>query len=458
MTQKRTSGFMERWFTTPSITWAQSRDILLPHVAEHLFTVLFGLINTGMISASGVTSLSAVSLVDTLNNFLFVFFVGISTGASVVVANYRGRGDQAKLHEASVQAVTSVTLFTLLTTLFIMLFNRPLLTLLFGAVEEDVMNKARLYLLGGSITLPFLGVPRAICGVLRGIGEGKTSLKFTVISTSSYVVFNVLFLTVLRLGIPGLILSITLNRVVDVIVLLWLMRKSHSQFQFNIREFFRIDFGILRSIMRVGLPCAMEQLFFTGGRLVTQTIIVPMGTNAIVTYNISYSIMLLNQAFASPLNTAMFSITGICMGNRRPQDVRRLTKAYIVLNSVVYVGVGALVLLCFGQLVSFYHAPAEAVPLIWQCVLITAAVHPFMHAIGFTLPSVFRAVGDGLYCTVATLAIMWVVRVLGGYLLGTVAGMGVLGVWIAMVLDWVVRCVMFPLHYRGERWLKHQVV
>ena len=90
----RFQKFLDHWFTTPSIDWRQSMAIVIPHVAEHLFTVLFGLLNTGMISSSGVTSLSAVSLVDTLNNFLFVFYIGISTGAGVVVANYRGRNDQ----------------------------------------------------------------------------------------------------------------------------------------------------------------------------------------------------------------------------------------------------------------------------------------------------------------------------------------------------------------------------
>ena len=164
--------------------------IVLPIIAEHLFTTLFGLLNTAMISSSGVTSLSAVSLVDSLNTFLFVIYTGISTGAGVVVANYRGSKDEVKLHEASVQAVTWVTLFTLMTTLFILVFHVPLLKLLFGAAEQEVMDKARLYLLGGSLSLPFLGVTTAICGVLRGIGEGRTSLIYTGISTAKYVMFT----------------------------------------------------------------------------------------------------------------------------------------------------------------------------------------------------------------------------------------------------------------------------
>ena len=203
----RAERFMTRHFTRPSITWRQSVTIVIPLIAENLFSTLFGLLNTGMISASGVTSLSAVSLVDTLNTFLFVFYSGIATGACVVVANYRGKGNPKELHESMCQAVTSVTLFTIITTIFVILFNKPLLTMLFGAAEEEVMEKAQLYMLGGALSLPLLGYVTAICGVLRGIGEGRISLVYTMISSIAYVLLNVLFLTVLGWGIPGLILA-----------------------------------------------------------------------------------------------------------------------------------------------------------------------------------------------------------------------------------------------------------
>ena len=121
----RADRFLTKHFTRPSITWRESVTIVIPLIAENLFTTLFGLLNTGMISSSGVTSLSAVSLVDTLNTFLFVFYAGIATGACVVVANYRGQGDADKLHEASVQAVTAATLFNIVTSLVMILLNRP---------------------------------------------------------------------------------------------------------------------------------------------------------------------------------------------------------------------------------------------------------------------------------------------------------------------------------------------
>jgi len=450
--------FMDRHFTRPSITWQQAVSIVLPLIAENLFNTLFGLLNTGMISSSGVTSLSAVSLVDTLNTFLFVFYAGIATGASVIVANYRGRGDQEMLHKASIQAVTSVTLFTIFTSLFIIAFNGPLLSLLFGSAEAEVMEKARTYMLGGALTLPLLGVTTSMCGVLRGIGEGRTSLGYTIFSTIKYVLLNVIFLRILNMGIPGLILSISLSRILNVPVLLYLIHKSHSKFRFRFKEFFHLDTKMLKSIMKVGFPCATEQLFFTGGRLVTQTIIVPMGTNAIAAYNIAYSIMSLNQSICNSVNTAMFTISGICMGNNRPEDVRSLTKSYLGLNTVLYTLSLGLVMIFFNFFIGFYNAPADMVPLIFQCVLITGIAHPFLHHLAFMLPSVFRAVGDGNYCTIVSLVIMWVVRVFGGYVLGTLFGMGVMGVWIAMVLDWVARAIVFPIRFMGDKWLRHKVV
>ena len=451
-------GFLTRHFSRPSITWRQSVAIVIPLIAENLFTTLFGLINTGMISSSGVTSLSAVSLVDTLNNFLFVFFIGIATGACVVVANFLGKGEAERLHDAMVQAVTSVVLVTGVTAVFIIVLNTPLLRLLFGAAEQEVMEKSRLYLLGGALTLPLYGLTVAICSVLRGIGEGKTSLLFTFLSTGLYVLFNILFLTVLQMGIPGLILSITLNRLTNVPLLLLLMKKNRSAFRARFREFFRIDLKLFQSIMKIGMPCAVEQLFFTGGRLVTQAMIVPMGTNAIVTYNVSYSIMVLSQTLVNPVGTAMFPIAGICMGHNRPEDVRSLTKSYFWLNTWSYILSLVLVLIFFRPLVSFYHAPAELIQEIFLYVMITTVSQPIIHNAGFMLPQVFRAVGDGNYCTVVSLLIMWVVRILLGYVLGVWMQLGVLGIWIAMDLDWLVRAILFPLRFRGTKWLEHRPI
>lgn len=454
----RGDRFLTRHFTRPSITWQQSMLIVLPLIAEHLFQSLFGLLNTAMISSSGVTSLSAVSLVDSLNTFLFVFYSGIATGASVLVANCRGAGDRDKLHEASCQAVTTVTLFTLITTLFIVLFNQPLLNALFGSAEQEIIEKARLYMLGGALTLPLVGFCTAICGVLRGIGEGKTSLLYTLISSAAYVSMNVLFLTVLDWGIPGLILSVSLSRLCNVPLLLLLKHFRKSEFRFRIRELLRVNWNMFRNITKVGIPCALEQLFFSGGRVVIQAIIVPLGTEAIVTYNVAYSLMIFNQVLNTPISSAMFPIVGICMGNNRPQDARELTNTYFIFSTVVYVVAGGLIMLFFEPLAGLYHPPAELLPDIRLCVLITAIAHPLLHTPAFMLASVFRAAGDVNYTTVISLVSMWLCRVLGAYVLGIVLEMGILGVWIAMLADWLLRAVLFPIRFRGKKWLRHKLV
>jgi len=449
--------FLTRHFTRPSITWRQGLLIVLPLIAENLFTQMFGLLNSAMISSSGTTSLSAVSLVDTLNSFLLVFYSGIATGASVVVANYRGKGDPDKLHEASVQAITTVTLFTIVTAVFVIVFHVPLLNLLFGAAEPEVMDKAKLYMIGGALSLPIVGIPTAICGVLRGIGEGKIAMVYVMISSAIYVALNVLFLTVLDWEIPGLICSVALSRILNLPTIALLKRKGDSHFRFKIRELFHINRTIFASVFKIGMPCATEQLFFQAGRLVTQAIIVPMGTNAIVTYNISYSLMTIAQALGSPIHTAMYTVAGICMGHGRSQDVRELTKSYDWFGRVCYVVSLGLMLLGFRLLVNFYHAPEETVSAIFLCVMMTSIAQPLIHNRAFMLPSVFRAVGDGNYCTVASLSIMWVVRVFGGYVLGVWMHFGVIGIWVAMVLDWLARAIVFPIRFRGEKWLRHQV-
>lgn len=190
----------------------------------------------------------------------------------------------------------------------------------------------------------------------------------------------------------------------------------------------------------------------------TQSIIVPMGTNAIVTYNVSYSLLLLSQCAETPLSTAMFTVSGICMGKERPEDIRSLLMPYAIFNTLGFVVNELIVMALFTPLVGFYNAPAETVSDIFLCILLGCIFQAPTYVAAFLLPSVFRAVGDGNYCTVVSLIIMWVVRVFGGYVLGVWFGFGVVGVWVAMILDWLVRVIIFPIRLRSGKWLNHQAV
>ena len=450
--------FLTKHFTRPSITWRESFAIILPLIAENVVAQMTTLINSAMISASGVTSLAAVTLVDTLNAFLNVFYLGISVGASIVVANYRGMGDMKKLHESCVQAVTAVTLFTTGTALLIILFHKQILLLLFGQAEQEVMEKATLYLLGGAITFPVIGVTAATCGVWRGIGEGKNSLFFSICSAVTYMLTNIIFLNILDLGITGLVLSLGVSRLMNLLTVKLIKKLTHSTFRFKMKELLHIDKGVFGSILKMGMPVAIENMFFQGGRLVTSVIIVPMGTNATVIYNVGYAIMQLTQTFVGAVSTALYTIVGICFGAKRKQDVKDLTKTYFWVNTVLYALMLVFFPLYFNPLVSLYHPTQEIIHDIWICAFTTTLAQPIIHNLAFMLAYVFRAAGDGNYCTIASLIIMWGVRIFGSLVIGRWMGFGVIGVWSALLIDWVVRAVVYPLHYKKGKWLTHKVI
>ncbi len=448
----RADGFLSRHFSRPSITYKDSAHILLPIIAENAFLTVFGLINTAMISSAGMASLTSVSLVDSLNIFLQTFYMGISTGASVIVANYRGRGEKKLLHDASVQSVVIVTLTAIVTTLLIFLMNRPLLTLLFGGAEKDVMSKALLYLLGSTVTLPLMAMVGAVGGVLRGIGEGRTQVYITVVNSVLYLLSNILFLLVLEMGILGLVISISVNRIAGVCVCLFFLKITKSNFSFQCKELLRVDFRMLKKILFIGLPASAESLFFNGGKLVAQSIVVPLGTNPTAAYNVSIHNMGLSQIFSMSISRTIYTIVGICIGANRKQDIKGLVKSYVLLNSAILACFTALFFPCFSLLMKLYHVPSELHKTIYICVAAGIIVQPVINSLGFLLSDVIRAAGDGIFCTLVSLASMWLCRVAFAWLLGTVLDYGVIGVWMGMVLDWLVRSLIFSLRYKGTRW------
>lgn len=252
-----------------------------------------------MVASSGVAAVSAVSMVDSLNIFLVNVFIAVATGGTVIVAQYKGSGNDSMVSKTAAQAITAVAFISILLCVLVIAFHTPLLNLLFGQAEADVFQNARLYLIGSCLSYPFIAVFQAVTGALRGVAETKACLGLSLILNLSYLLLNILFITVLDMGIMGLIISLITARVLGTgISLFYLIRMNHT-LRYRIKDALKIDFSLLKKIMIIGIPFAAEQMFFNGGKLLTQTFIVQLGTLAITVNAIGGSISLLFQIGAA---------------------------------------------------------------------------------------------------------------------------------------------------------------
>ena len=454
----RTVTLLDKYFTGESIDYKHMFAIILPLFVDQAFLILMSLLNTAMISSAGVAAVSAVSMVDSLNIFLVNVFIAVATGGTVMVAQYKGSGNNEMVSKTATQAITAVTLFSVLLSVVVIIFHTPTLNLLFGKAEADVLHNAQLYLIGSCLSYPMIAIFQAVTGALRGVGETKPCLNLSLLMNVTNTILNVLLITIFHMGIEGLVISTLLARILGMAASLIYILKYNESIHFKLKNALQFDLSILKKVMFIGLPFAAEQIFFNGGKLLTQTFIVQLGTLALTAYAITNSISLLFQIGPNALGIASVTIVGQCIGRRNIGDARKFTVSLLGLSSILFFIADAVLLPLFPLLIKMFNPPHEIVPTIFTMICISAVAQPLLWSSSFLMPSALRAAGDSNFTSIASLLSMWLLRVVLGYILGITLGFGIIGVWVAMVIEWGARGIIFYSRYRGKKWYAHKLV
>ncbi|MFT8859735.1 MATE family efflux transporter [Schleiferilactobacillus harbinensis] len=415
--RQRGSALLTRFFSGQDISYRFVFALLIPVVIDQFFLVSFNFINTSMISSSGTAAISAVNMVGSVNIFLVQFFVAIGLGGTVLISQHYGHKDYQMLAKIVNGAVYGAVLVAIILAAVFMSLHRQILALLFGHADQAVLDGAATYMVGILLSYPFQAVVEGTNGSLRGVGRTKTSLQLSLTMNAIYLAFNILFVSILQMGIIGLTISLNISRIL-----------------------------------------AAESTFFNGGKIIMQMMIVSLGTNMIAANAIGGSWIQLSEIMPSALSTALVPIVGQSIGRRNIHDARKLTKSFVVLGMILFITVDLLLLPLFPVGIQLFNPPAAIVPVIFQFYLITIVMHCLVWSLSFVLPSALRAAGDGPFTTTVSLLSMWLFRIGVGYYVGIVMGYGLVGIYLIMCLEWGIRGFIFLLRFRGEKWYQKNFI
>lgn len=449
---------LTKYFSGESIDYHQIIAIFLPVLVDQAFIICLNLLNTSMISSSGVSAVSAVNMVDSLNNFLVNVFIAVSTGGTVVVAQYKGSGNNRMLSKAAAGSISSVFLLAVGISIFLIVFHTLILKLLFGGSEADVFSNAKIYIIGSAVSYGGIAIAEAVCGALRGVGETRSSLGISIVMNLSYVLLNFLFINILHMGVLGMCISINIARYIGAIVAIIYLVKYNESLHFEINDLFTFNPSMLKKISFIGLPFAAEQMFFNGGKILTQTFIVSLGTLAIATNAISGSLASLFQIPANALSLTIVTVVGQCIGSKNVKDARKFINSFLVLSSISFILTGLIFIPLFNPLVTLFSPPVQIVPDIYKIIIINTIAQIPLWSISFVTPSALRAAGDSKFTSLVSMLSMWLFRVVLGYVLGIVLNFGIVGVWFAMDCEWGVRGAIFMRRFHGKKWYAHHLI
>ncbi|MBD2844222.1 MATE family efflux transporter [Paenibacillus sp. IB182496] len=454
----RTHLLLEKHLTGETMDYRRIMALFFPVLIDQTFIVGLNLLNTAMISSSGVDAISAVSMVDTLNILFIQIFIAMATGGTVVVAQYKGSGNPSMVSTAAAGTIAAVSLLSLAIGLFVALLHGPLLGLLFGSATPEVLGSASTYLIGSGLSYMGLGIVQAVNAAMRGVGRTRVSMALSLIMNGLYVLLNLLLVIGLDMGVPGMTIAVNVARYAAAICALVVVLRMDTELRLRLRELVRVPWSMFKKMMAVGIPFAAEQVFFNGGKMMTQVFIVGMGTYAIAANAISGSLAMLYQVPSMALSLTLVTVVGQCVGARHFDDARKFIRGFLWLSALFFTVMALVLLPLFYPMVRLFNPPDAIIGDVFWIVLINALAQIPLWGISFVLPAGLRAAGDARYTSVIAMLSMWLFRIGLGYVLGVVLGIGIIGVWIAMNGEWGVRGLLFWRRYRSGKWQARSLV
>lgn len=438
--------------------------IALPVVMEQAAVMLLGIINTIMVGRLGKEAVSAVGMVDMFSRCIFPLFTGLSTGGTILVAHSIGRGEKKEAGEIAKQAIYSGIIMSVIITTIIVIAKEPILYLLYGAAEDTVIHYAFDYFSITIFSYPFMFIYFLINGVLRGSGDTRTPMKVTIIMNgisavlSYFLIYgiNVHFGKILLYfpghGVEGAAWGISIARVIGAAINTYILLYGNKTIQILQWNRYRLNLKTVMQVLHLGVPYALEQFSMQTGKLILQIIIIGMGTVAIAANTIGMSIMSLCITLGYGFNLAAVTLVGQALGAGKPSEAKKDTIEVLKINMLIMSAMSVIIIIFAPQLFSLYSNDRNVIACGVNIIRIYALSQPFL-AIVQVLSGSLRGGGDTKYPMIATFIGVWLFRLVFGYILGILFGMGIIGVWIAMFIDLALRALLFIIRYKKGKWI-----
>ena len=428
------------------------KQLLLPLLAEQFLVVLIGMMDTIMVSYCGESAMSGVSLVDSINVLLIGVFSALATGGAVLVSQYLGQ----KRPDAAKTAAKMLFYVVLLVSLAIMaiclIFRKPLLLAIFGNVEEDVMAASQIYFLMSALSYPVMAIYNAYCALLRCIGNPRATMFSSFIMNIVNLIGNSVTIFWLGWGVMGAGLATLISRSVGAYITQRALRDPHCRIPYPGMFPFEWHPSEVKKILSVGIPSGFENGLFQLGKLLLLSMIATFGTASTAANAVGNTLGSFQCLPGNAIGLAMIAVVGQCCGAHAYDQAKFYTKK---LMQIVYLCMGTLnilMLLCNPIITLPFNLSPEATVLARQIVALHGAGCVIFWPMSFTMPNALRAAGDAKYTMTVAVFSMAVFRIGFGVFLATTMGMGVIGVWIAMQIDWVFRIICFLIRWHSGKW------
>ena len=432
-------------------------NLIGPLVIEQLLAVFVGMADSIMVANVGEAAVSGVSLVDNIMILIINIFAALATGGAVVAGQYIGRKDEKSACKAATQLVWFVSLSAVAIMILVYFGKDIILNQVFGHITAEVKGHADIYLLIVTASIPFIALYNGGAAIFRAMGNSQVSMRVSLLINAINVTGNAILVFGLRIGTAGVAIPTLISRMVAAIVITVLLCNQTRILHIERTLKIRFDGRMIRKILAIGVPNGLENSMFQLGKILVLSLVSTFGTYAIAANAVSNAIALFQILPGMAISLAITTVISQCVGANDYEQVHYYLKKLLAIIYVAMVGTVALIFLALPLILKAYNLSDQTAAAATNIIHFHGISAMIIWPLSFALPAAYRAAGDAKACMYTSIVSMWIFRIGFSYLVGKYMGLGVFGVWVAMVIDWVVRAICFIIRYFNGKW-KHGAI
>ena len=442
MTQTRTRDMTQGNPTRLILAFA------LPLLLGGVFQQLYNLVDTAVVGRFvSVDALGALGATSSTVFCVLALVMGLTNGVSVVVAQYFGAKDEARLKRAVANAVVINLAASVIMSAVGVALARPIMNLL--GTPPEILDMAVTYL-----TIVFAGSVAQITyntasAILRAVGDSRTPLYFLILASLLNVALDLVFVIAFKWGVAGVAVATILAQAVSAACCLVFMAKRYPILRFSRRDL-SPDRQIVARVLRIGLPMGLQSALLGVGMMVIQSVINSFGSAVVSGYAAAAKADQISGMVLSNLGMATATYMGQNAGARDEGRIKAGFRRAMLISLAASLILSAVILLFKGPIISLFVAPEETLVRGYALdyLSVNASFYVFLGLV-FLYNNALRAMGD-VWVPLSSAFIELFLKVGGSMLLGSLFGPS--GIWFAAPIGWILCLIPSIIRYHGGSW------
>lgn len=434
------------------------KNLIIPLFVEQFLLMFVGIADTFVVSFSSEADVSGVSLVTSFNTVLIFLFTALSSGGAVIISQYIGNQDQEKASRSAGQLLLISMVISVILSALILIFRLPLLHLLFGKIEPDVMEACENYLVITTFSLPALAIYDAGAALCRSMKRTNATMYISAVTNVLNVLGNCIGVFVLHLGAAGVAYPSLITRILSACAVTVYCFSPKLPVSYQISSILKWDGSLQKKIMGIALPNGIENGVHQLVKVALSSMVALFGTYQIAANGMAQSIWSLASIMGLAMAPVYTTVIGQCMGARDIDSANYYFKKLNRVTLILSILWNAFIFAITPLIIRYSAISAETKSLVIWLVLINNIFNGLAYPFAGSLGNGLRAAGDVKFTMITSITLTIAARLFFSALFGLVFGWGVIGIAIGMSMDLVFRGIIFIQRYHSQKWTQFHLI